>query len=200
MSRTPATSARDESARRIRTLVAEGELESALEQLRDLALLGPRDLGDEAFVLSGRLARLNRQSRKGTITSEAAGVERNRIAFAIPSPLDDLVKKLPPDAGLVAVLLVAVLAGDKVFGKGHRDPARGTRSFTVSRWGRKWVMLTVSFRFPFTQRRLRQGPRAVFSRRDLLFLPTGLQFDHPSKIRSQPTRTDRYRRPIVHEG
>jgi hypothetical protein len=33
----PTTSARDEAARRIRTLVAEGELEPALEQLRDLA-------------------------------------------------------------------------------------------------------------------------------------------------------------------
>ena len=39
--------------------------------------------------------------------------------------------------------------GAKVFGKGcHRDPVRSTHSFTVFRWGHKWVVLTVLVRFP----------------------------------------------------
>jgi hypothetical protein len=44
--------------------------------------------------------------------------------------------------------------GAKVFGKGcHRDPVRSTHSFTVFRWGHKWVVLAVLVRFPFTRRR-----------------------------------------------
>jgi DDE superfamily endonuclease len=43
--------------------------------------------------------------------------------------------------------------GEKVFGKGcHRDPVRSTRSFTASRWGHKWVVLTVLVRLPGTRR------------------------------------------------
>jgi hypothetical protein len=43
--------------------------------------------------------------------------------------------------------------GAKVFGKGcHRDPVRSTHSFTVFRWGHKWVVLSVLVRFPFTRR------------------------------------------------
>jgi DDE superfamily endonuclease len=43
--------------------------------------------------------------------------------------------------------------GAKVFGKGcHRDPVRSTHSFTVFRWGHKWVVLAVLVRFPFTRR------------------------------------------------
>ncbi len=43
--------------------------------------------------------------------------------------------------------------GAKVFGKGcHRDPVRSTRSFTVFRWGHKWVVLAVLVRWPFSRR------------------------------------------------
>src|SRR3954447_9768615 len=43
--------------------------------------------------------------------------------------------------------------GAKVFGKGcHRDPVRSTHSFTVFRWGHKWVVLTVLVRFPGARR------------------------------------------------
>jgi hypothetical protein len=43
--------------------------------------------------------------------------------------------------------------GAKVFGKGcHRDPVRSTHSFTVFRWGHKWVVLTVLVRFPRARR------------------------------------------------
>jgi hypothetical protein len=43
--------------------------------------------------------------------------------------------------------------GAKVFGKGcHRDPVRSTHSWTVFRWGHKWVVLAVLVRFPFTRR------------------------------------------------
>ncbi len=40
-----------------------------------------------------------------------------------------------------------------MFGKGcHRDPVRPTHSLTAFRWGRKWVVLAVLVRFPFTRR------------------------------------------------
>jgi hypothetical protein len=43
--------------------------------------------------------------------------------------------------------------GAKVFGKGcHRDPVRSTHSWTVFRWGHKWVVLAVLVRFPFSRR------------------------------------------------
>jgi hypothetical protein len=43
--------------------------------------------------------------------------------------------------------------GAKVFGKGcHRDPVRSTHSFTVFRWGHKWVVLSVLVRFPWARR------------------------------------------------
>jgi hypothetical protein len=43
--------------------------------------------------------------------------------------------------------------GAKVFGKAcHRDPVRSTHSYTVYRWGHKWVVLSVLVGFPFTKR------------------------------------------------
>src|SRR4051812_8014297 len=34
----------------------------------------------------------------------------------------------------------------------HRDPVRSTRSFTASRWGHKWVVLTILVPFSFAAR------------------------------------------------
>jgi hypothetical protein len=49
---------------------------------------------------------------------------------------------------------VAEHPGPKVYGKGcHRDPVRSTHSFTVFRWGHKWVALTLLVRVPFATRR-----------------------------------------------
>jgi DDE superfamily endonuclease len=43
--------------------------------------------------------------------------------------------------------------GADVYGKGrHRDPVRSTRSYTASRWGHKWVVLSILVRFPFARR------------------------------------------------
>ncbi len=43
--------------------------------------------------------------------------------------------------------------GAKVHGKGcHRDPVRSTHAFTASRWGHKWVVLTILVKFPFAAR------------------------------------------------
>lgn len=43
--------------------------------------------------------------------------------------------------------------GPRVFGKGrHRDAVRSTHSYTVYRWGHKWVVLSVLVKFPFTTR------------------------------------------------
>jgi hypothetical protein len=44
--------------------------------------------------------------------------------------------------------------GTRVYGKGrHHDAVRSTHSHTVWRWGHKWVVLSISVRFPFTWRR-----------------------------------------------
>ena len=43
--------------------------------------------------------------------------------------------------------------GAKVHGKScHRDPVRSTHSFTASRWGHKWVVLTILVPFSFAPR------------------------------------------------
>src|SRR3954447_15843243 len=48
---------------------------------------------------------------------------------------------------------VAEHRGAKVHGKGcHRDPVRSTHSFTASRWGHKWVVLTILVPFHFATR------------------------------------------------
>ena len=44
--------------------------------------------------------------------------------------------------------------GKKVYGKGcHHDAVRSTHSHIVYRWGHKWVVLSISVKFPFTWRR-----------------------------------------------
>jgi len=59
-------------------------------------------------------------------------------------------------SGVVAVAgddTVAQHKGAKVYGKGcHRDPVRSTHSYTVYRWGHKWVVLAILVRFPFATR------------------------------------------------
>jgi hypothetical protein len=43
--------------------------------------------------------------------------------------------------------------GKKVYGKArHRDPVRSSHSYTAWRYGHKWVVLAVLFRFPFATR------------------------------------------------
>jgi hypothetical protein len=94
-------SALDEAVRRIRQLVAEGELEPAVEQLRELAREAPQQLADEVIVLSGRLARLNKQVRSGTLADTDADAQRTRIALAIPNVLEEVSRKLAPAAAPV---------------------------------------------------------------------------------------------------
>jgi hypothetical protein len=44
--------------------------------------------------------------------------------------------------------------GKKVYGKGcHHDAVRSTHSHIVWRWGHKWVVLSISVKFPFSWRR-----------------------------------------------
>jgi DDE superfamily endonuclease len=44
--------------------------------------------------------------------------------------------------------------GPHVYGKGrHRDPVRSTHTYTASRWGHKWVVLTVLVPVPWATRR-----------------------------------------------
>lgn len=44
--------------------------------------------------------------------------------------------------------------GQKVYGKGcHHDAVRSARKHIVWRWGHKWVVLSISVKFPFTSRR-----------------------------------------------
>jgi len=44
--------------------------------------------------------------------------------------------------------------GKKVYGKGcHHDAVRSSHSHLVYRWGHRWVVLSISVKFPFTHRR-----------------------------------------------
>jgi hypothetical protein len=83
-------------ARQIRGLISNDDLDPALEQTRDLSIGGPGELADEAIVLSGRLAGLNRRVRQGVVSAADAQVERVQIAKAAQALLAELIRKLTP--------------------------------------------------------------------------------------------------------
>jgi hypothetical protein len=47
-------------------------------------------LNNNVLLLSARLARINNQENKGTISSSEAGIERNKINVSLTSLIDDL--------------------------------------------------------------------------------------------------------------
>jgi DDE superfamily endonuclease len=61
---------------------------------------------------------------------------------------------LPPGPVLLAGdETVTEQPGPNVFGKGrHRDGVRSTHSYTASRWGHKWVVISVLVKLPFATR------------------------------------------------
>src|SRR4051812_1370670 len=103
-------------ARHIRKSVEEGELVEALDQLRNLALNGPRDLDDEAILLAGQHAHLTREKRKGVLSEDQARAERSRIGAAALDLLKELERKLPQASGPVPALVAPAeaFAGTKV--------------------------------------------------------------------------------------
>jgi hypothetical protein len=81
-------------ARRIRELLATGDLDEALDHLRALSLNGPPNLAGEAILLAGRRSHSRREERKGVVTGDQANVTRARIADDARNFLDELERKL----------------------------------------------------------------------------------------------------------
>lgn len=81
-------------ARRIRDLIAAGDLTETLDQLRNLALNGPSDLADDAILLAAQHARLVRAERKRVVTDEQVRVERTRIENSALGLLRELERTL----------------------------------------------------------------------------------------------------------
>src|SRR5690349_5554365 len=80
--------------KRIRDLIAQGELKEALAEERDLALNGPQALADEVTALAGRYAQLSRQERMGVVNHNEALTERAKIASSALAILDEVGNKL----------------------------------------------------------------------------------------------------------
>jgi len=75
----------------IQELIAEGEIETAIEQLKNYLHSNLPRTYDEILIQSSSYQRLQRSERKGLLTREQFVVEQNRIAKA----LLDLLKELP---------------------------------------------------------------------------------------------------------
>ncbi len=103
---------------RIRDLIAEGDVSEALDQLRNLALNGSRELSDEVILLCGRRARLIRDERKGIVTNDYARAERLSTEAAALGLLEELDRKLPRSARPVPAPVVPAeaFAGAQVIG------------------------------------------------------------------------------------
>jgi hypothetical protein len=76
--------------------------------------------------------------------------------------------------------------GKKVYGKGcHRDAVRSASRHLVSRWGHKWVVLTVVVQFPFTSRRWALPVLAALYRPEALDHREGRRHKTPSDLARQ---------------
>lgn len=82
------------SLNQIRALMADGELELALEHLEPLLKEHAPRHRDEYIVHAGRLADLRRRRRTGLLTDEATNVERNRLTSDILAFTDAVEREL----------------------------------------------------------------------------------------------------------
>jgi hypothetical protein len=86
----------------IRALVAEGDLLRALDALA--AKLSASDLRDEASVLRASLARLEKEERRGLLSSGEAEIRRSRLSFSVLELLAAGEKSLPPEPAAAIAL------------------------------------------------------------------------------------------------
>jgi len=71
-------------------------------------------------------------------------------------PATAILHFIPPDEPVLVPMddTTAQPRGKQVYGKGcHHDAVRSAHKHVVYRWGHRWVVLTVSVKFPFTSRR-----------------------------------------------
>lgn len=77
----------------VRELLAQNELDFAIEQLRSMLAQSDRDLRNEALAQAGRLAELRRQERRGQLSTADAAVQRNMLRQGLLELVDEIGKK-----------------------------------------------------------------------------------------------------------
>lgn len=97
----------------IRRLIADDEIEQALEQLKNYLHSNAPDLYNEVVIHASRYNRLRRSERAGTVTREQFEVDRTRLAKSLLELVDELParveRKLSP-LGVGVPLMSAVEA------------------------------------------------------------------------------------------
>lgn len=74
----------------LKTLLAKGELEKAIEQLLGYSENEDETLNSMALLLSARNTRINKQEHAGTASHQEANLERNRISAALTALIEEL--------------------------------------------------------------------------------------------------------------
>jgi hypothetical protein len=98
----------------IRSLVNEGEVALAVEQLRSLLRAIDSDLHNEAVLHSARLVEIGRRERRGLLSPSDAAVQRNQVTFAVLDMLQDVAHQLEGQPGPIATAPVAFQIPDEV--------------------------------------------------------------------------------------
>jgi endonuclease G len=88
----------DDQVRAIQRLITEGDFNEALDQIRNLATNGPRELADESILLSSRHARLERDVRRGFVADDSARRQSAILTAAALGLLQQLARRLPQSA------------------------------------------------------------------------------------------------------
>jgi V8-like Glu-specific endopeptidase len=99
---------------RIRSLVNEGEVALAVEQLRSLLRAIDSDLHNETVLHSARLVEIGRRERRGLLSPSDAAVQRNQVTFAVLDMLQDVAHQLEGQPGPIATAPVAFEIPDEV--------------------------------------------------------------------------------------
>jgi hypothetical protein len=79
-----------EFTEKVTTLIAEGNIEGALNELYNLLALAASDLKNDAVILRGRLSKHNSDKRKGILAHADEVLEFNRISDATLGLLSDM--------------------------------------------------------------------------------------------------------------
>lgn len=75
---------------KVTTFIADGNIESALNDMYNLLVLSAIDLKNDAIILRGRLSKLNSDKRKGILAHSDEVLECNRISDATLGLLADM--------------------------------------------------------------------------------------------------------------
>jgi V8-like Glu-specific endopeptidase len=108
----------------VRSLIAQGDLEVALDRLLAYLKGTASRLENDAIVQASRLRRVERQERQGLMSSADARVERNLVAQVLLYLVDQLLRDLPsapsPFMGKPVLLEPSVdFNPEKIFGINH---------------------------------------------------------------------------------